>query len=250
MSKIIKNPNIPKNKVITAIAGDMPVDLDNAFKSLGIKIFNVKRNAALQAPVASHADMLVHHLGDSNILITKNNDEVKETLKDLGFNPAVIQKDILKKYPHDILLNSARIGNFNVCNLKNTAKEIVDYCKNNKIEVIDVAQGYAKCSTCIVNEKAIITEDFKIKARCEQKGIDVLLIRKGYVNLSGYNYGFIGGCSALISEDILAFFGCIEEHPDYKIISSFLKKYNITPLSLTKNKLQDIGGIIPLLEEK
>lgn len=249
MSKIIKNPNIPKSKVTTAIAGDMSVDLDNAFKSLGIKILNIKSNAVLQAPVASHADMLVHHLGDSDILIAKSNDEIKEILKDLGFNPIVIKKNILKNYPHDILLNSARIGNFNVCNSKNTAKEITDYCNNNKIEIIDVAQGYAKCSTCIVNEKAIITEDFKIKSRCEQKGIDALLIRKGYVSLSGYNYGFIGGCSALISEDVLAFFGCIEEHPDYKTIKSFLKKYNITPLSLTKNKLLDIGGIIPLLED-
>lgn len=249
MSKIIKNPNLPKNKVVTAIAGDMPSSLYNEFKALGINIIKIKKSDVLQEPVASHADMMVHHLNGRSILVVKNNEEIKETLTKLGFNAMFIKEDISKNYPYDILLNSARVGNYNICNSKYTSKKILEYCYDNQIEIIDVAQGYAKCSTCIVSEKAIITEDFSIKTKCEQNGIDTLLIKKGFVSLTGFDYGFIGGCSALISENILAFFGCIEEHPDYKNIKAFLSNHNVMPLSLTKEKLQDIGGIIPLLEE-
>ncbi len=249
MPKKIENPNIPKKNVVMALAGDMPTTIYEAFNSLGINIIKIKKSKALQGAVASHADMLCHYLGNKEILITKEHPEIKDELINIGFNPIVIKKDITEKYPNDIGLNSARIGNFNICNSKHTALEILEYCDNNKIEIIDVHQGYAKCATCVVHKNALITEDKSIKLKCEQKGIDVLYIKKGYVELQGYNYGFIGGCSSLISADTLAFFGRIENHPDYDNIKSFLNNYNIMPISLSKSKLTDIGGIIPLLEE-
>ena len=47
-------------------------------------------------------------------------------------------------------------------------------------------------------------------------GIDVLLIRPGYIELPGYPYGFIGGTNGNLSKDIIVFSGSLKEHPDYE----------------------------------
>ena len=249
MTQIILNPNLPEGRVITALAGKIPKSLSDAFLKEKIKIVELLENNDLQPSVASHADMLAHSLDSKRILLSKHDENVEIKLEKLGFEPIISSKPLSKDYPNDIALNSARIGKFLICNSKHTATQILDYCQLNNIEIINVAQGYAKCSTCIVNENAVITEDKTIKSECVKRGIDVLLINKGYVSLPGLNYGFIGGCSCLISKSELAFFGDIKKHPDYKNIRAFLNNYNIVPLSLTSDNLIDIGGLIPLQEE-
>lgn len=249
MSIFLTTPNIPINRITTALAGDLPQAIYEGLLSLDISIIKIKKSLFLQAPVSSHADMLCHHLGDKDILLSNCSKDVQSELINLGFNSKIISKELSENYPNDIALNSARVGKKLICNFNYTASEILDYCNNNNIEIINVPQGYAKCSICVVNENAIITEDTSVKLICEQKGIDVLLVQKGYVSLPGFEYGFIGGCSALISANELAFFGNLEMHPDYKNIKGFLNNYNIFPISISKNKLTDIGGIIPLLQK-
>jgi hypothetical protein len=61
--------------------------------------------------------------------------------------------------------------------------------------IIDVKQGYTKCSVLPVSNNAFITDDISIYNQCVSFGIDVLYVGKGDVSLPGYNYGFIGGCA-------------------------------------------------------
>ena len=61
------------------------------------------------------------------------------------------------------------------------------------------------------------------------------------------DYGFIGGCSGLISNDTIVFFGNIEKHPDYDKIKVFVNSKNKTILSLSNENLLDLGSLIPLL---
>lgn len=75
------------------------------------------------------------------------------------------------------------------------------------------------------------------------------MLSKGQIKLSGYSYGFIGGCCGFIDKSTLVFTGKIDSHTDSKKIKKFLDKYNVNALELTKNCLTDIGGIIPILEE-
>ena len=76
--------------------------------------------------------------------------------------------------------------------------------------------------------------------------MDVLLIRQGYIELPGVDYGFIGGSSFKVNKNTLAFTGNIKLHPDYNNIKSFAHNHNVELLSLTENTMIDIGSIIPI----
>lgn len=116
--------------------------------------------------------------------------------------------------------------------------------------MIPVKQGYSKCSICVVNESAVITDDESVFAAAGNFLNDVLFVSKGSIGLKGYNYGFIGGCSGKISDNKIAFNGRIESHTDSNQIIDFLQKHSVEPVELTNSKLLDIGGILPLMQRK
>lgn len=152
----------------------------------------------------------------------------------------------LKKYPNNIQYNVAILGNYAIHNFKYTDNIILEYLDKFNIKKINVKQGYCKCSICIVDENSIITSDEGIHKEVIKYGIDSLLIEKGYIDLFDLDYGFIGGCSGLISKDTLSFFGDIKKHPDYNRILEFVNKKNKKIISLSNEKLLDLGSLIPL----
>ena len=57
------------------------------------------------------------------------------------------------------------------------------------------------------------------------------------------NYGFIGGIGGMLNENTLGTFGDINEYKYGNILMDFLKKHNITVLSLKPGKLIDRGSL-------
>ncbi|MEG1448103.1 MAG: hypothetical protein RSC41_02120 [Oscillospiraceae bacterium] len=149
------------------------------------------------------------------------------------------------EYPMDISLNIALIDRVAVVGTKNINYNILQYISSQSYNIIKVKQGYCKCSICIVDDGAIITDDENI-ARALHNYLDVLLISKGNIELKGYNYGFIGGTCGLIDKNLLAFTGNIEKHSDYDNIKSFLDNHGCDFVCLSDKNLVDIGGILPL----
>jgi hypothetical protein len=109
--------------------------------------------------------------------------------------------------------------------------------------MVDVRQGYAKCSIVIVDEDSIITYDKGIERACSAAGMDVLLIRPGYIRLDGYDTGFIGGTSGRIGDTIF-FYGDPDTHPDGDAIRKFILSKGLKISSLKEGELTDIGSII------
>lgn len=246
----VKIPNLPQKKVAVAIVSAQlhPDIIQNLF-SMGISTIKLPPCENLPPPVASHPDLLVHYLGNGQIIVSKNViDSVRTQLTMLGFN--IIKDDtvLFPEYPHDIPLDAARIGDFLFCCEKCTDKRLLQYCAKEHIQVLSVKQGYSKCSVCIVNEDSIITADEGIAFAAGQKGISVLKIREGSIKLPGYNYGFIGGCCGKVSKNKIGFLGDITLHPDYSSIKRFLGERGIEIMRLGKGMLCDFGGIIPVLE--
>lgn len=141
-----------------------------------------------------------------------------------------------------LFLNNTLYGN-----LSSIDTNLLDYCIKNNIKTVNVNQGYARCSTLVLNNNAAVTSDLSIEKALKNNGVEVLLISSGNIVLDGYNYGFIGGASGKIDENTVAFFGDIENHPDYNNIENFCWKHNVSIKVICKDiPLTDIGGIVKI----
>lgn len=194
--------------------------------------------------IASHADIQIHYLGNNRFVCAPEAYEhYKKHLPD-GFTLIKGSKPLGSKYPADIPYNAAATQNTLICNSRSTAIEILREYSCSKRNILNVAQGYAKCSTCIVSGNAIITADTGIANAAKSNGIDVLKISEGHIELRKMNYGFIGGASGLIENNVLAFNGELSTHPDGEEIKSFCKRHCVNIKELKSGSVTDIGSII------
>lgn len=235
-------PSLPQGAVKTALCGDNA----NAVKLLsghGIDVITIDSDKRLPKPVCSHADMLCCHLSE-DIIFTYSQSAGKAVQK-LGIEcivPDIVPQPI---YPYDIALNCAVVGKYLVANLNYACGELLAAAQKLGLELINVKQGYARCSIAIIDANSVITADKNIAAKLREKGIDVLLIRPGHINLPGYDYGFIGGTCGKIAEDKILFFGNPDLHPDGSSIRRFIESKGISVIA-ADGQLFDFGGFIPI----
>ena len=144
--KFLKNSNIPKNKVTKVFAQIDDNRLKNAFDELSIKVVSVTANEFLDCSISKHADVLCNYVGKSNFLVDTNQNELCKFIEDNNGKYIIIE-NIASPYPNDCLLNFADIGDYIICNKSILTEEIVKSLP--KKTIIDVKQGYSKCSVCI-----------------------------------------------------------------------------------------------------
>lgn len=250
----LENPNLPSGRVSTVmLSGQADESIRIALRKRGIRIITVSADDRLARPVRCHADLLAHPLGGRKVVVSRVSGQPGGFIRQLeerGFEIVLTDGCLTEKYPGDTLLDAARVGSFLFCAPQTTDPVILRYCQSHAIEVVPVKQGYAKCSVCVVDETSIITSDPSIAQAAARVGVSVCAIRKGAIRLDGYDYGFIGGCSAKLGPDVLAFTGDLRTHPDSARILEFLRVRGIQALSLCPGPLSDVGGILPLEEEK
>lgn len=242
-------PNLPDKKVSHVIMSGEYENIVSQIQKLGIKIIKTNQHKALPAAESFHADLQCIHI-DNKIIVLKESKELIKQFEEYDINYTECIGKTIPKYPSCIKLCSSILDKYVIANIKGTDKKVIELCEKNNKVILNVNQGYAKCSTAIVSSNSIITSDDSIFKVAKKNNIDVLKIQKGFINLPQYDYGFIGGCCGKLSKYILAFTGKIEDHPDYNNIKSFCRNYNVDMLSLTNNTLLDIGGILPIAEFK
>lgn len=245
----LKVPNLPESDVgLAAVSGTYPAILC-ALQNLGVKTLPVQPSLSLPCAVSSHADLLCHPLGGNGMIVARGRADLKNQLESYDFRVMESMRTIQKPYPVEAALDAARVDHLLFADPSVLDRSIYHFCMKENISLIDVKQGYAKCSIAIVNNRSIITSDRGIAAKALTADLDVLEIRAGFIQLPGYAYGFFGGTCGLIGKNRLAFTGDLRSHPDSNAILSFLKKRNIEPIFLQKGPLLDIGGILPLMEK-
>ncbi len=242
------------NKTLALLGADSPAAISKHLSSLEFEVVLLPADNRLQTPVSSHADMLISVI-DNNIFCSKEyyekNKEIFATVESYGYNVIASKAEISKKYPYDIAFNAIFLKNSVISKTDHTAEEIKEFAQKNKISLIKVNQGYAKCSTLILSDNALICADDGILNMAHRMNIEALKIEnsEGAIELPGYGYGFIGGASGVFEKKVY-FCGDIKYHPQGKEIAEFVTKFGYEIISLFDGKLCDIGGIIflpPLL---
>lgn len=201
----------------------------------------------LQIAEQSHIDLIMHHAGENRLVVQNDCLHQLAFLKEYGFELIASEAAYASQYPQNIGLNMAKIGIYSVHNFRFTDPALLRMLVKNNTIKLQVKQGYSTCSICIVGKDAVITEDAGI-FKSVRAHMDCLLIRPGYIRLQGHPYGFIGGASAKLSEDTLAFTGTLMHHPDRNKIFDFLAAHGVSPVFLTNETCYDIGTMIPVLE--
>ena len=241
-SFVIK-PNLPDKKVVHAVVSSQYTQVISALKDSDIVPVTVSSCESVLFPLRNHSDMIFSYLGNGKFIIEHSQQKLLNELTLYGLTCIDENIELKPEYPFDILLNSCIVGNYVFCSEKHT-HELIMKSKS----VINIKQGYAKCSCIPVDENSIITDDLSVYNSAIKFGFDALLVEKGQVCLEGFDTGFIGGCCGKINHDIIAFCGDIHNHSDYRQINSFLRERNVFPHSLFGGELIDIGSIIPITQ--
>ena len=230
---------------IAIIDNRMPEAMVHSLGAYTDKILKLPPHPLLPLPVASHPDMLLWIYKNTVVTyadyipLAKN---IFECLEAAGYTVIAHKQSPDGKYPCDVALNCALVGNKIIANEKYMSDEIKKIARINVLQTVNVKQGYAKCSTVTVSDNAIITADPSIVKAAERANIDVLSIRPDFVTLDGYNTGFLGGASGN-TEVAVIFCGNLDSHPDSSLIKEFCSVHGKTIVCLGNNPLYDYGTI-------
>ena len=223
------------------VSENLPKQIEDILSTLGYRCVRIPCCEYLDAPVASHPDMLFYRIKDGTLLCDRRYYESNAKLLESTGARFVFSVGVLdKKYPNDVLFDAFEIDGTVYGRLDSIAPEILENGKN----AVDLKQGYAKCSTLLLGNAAI-TADGGICRALQNGGIDVLKLSGGGIGLPGYGEGFIGGASYFDANGRNAvFFGDISEHQEYEEITGFLKERNISLLYPKGIPLTDFGGAV------
>lgn len=249
MERFVSSPNLPKAQVSGVIMGGGYPEISSALRQRGIEVIELCENPAVSYPIKYHADMSAYYMGGGRLILSA---ELYDKCRN---NSVFAQLELYRAdseqkscYPFDISLNACEIGDFIFCNIDNTDPLIRRYAENENKTLVNINQGYAKCSVCVLDETHIITADSSIARITENYCIDSLLIEPGFFELSGYEYGFIGGSAFKIGKDTIAFTGTLKGHKNEREICEYIAKTGLKTIFLTDKKCVDVGSVIPIRE--
>lgn len=210
------------------------------------RVILVPRDPRFDPRIASHPDLVIT-IVDNSLIIDENADSSIFLQLDALHVPYIRSSCVLgSKYPEDVAYNAVVTGHHLIHRLDSTNTLTLQHCRNIGKALVNVKQGYSKCSTVIVDNKHLISTDNGI---CQiirnYTDINILPVQPGFVELEGFDYGFLGGCSGLI-RDTLVFHGDLSKHPDYFSIKEFVESTGKRLLYFTDFPLRDIGSILVL----
>jgi hypothetical protein len=190
-----------------------------------------------------HPDIFLF-CGDQKIYIAKEQYQcIKEQLNHYSLPIEVLEKQLGYHYPHSISFNGLMLGMNFIHNLNYTSSFILEDMKKMKKNLIHVKQGYTRCSALPIDDNSIITSDIGIAKGVAPHGIDVCLIKPGFILLPGQLYGFIGGTGGRVKDKIY-FAGDVTKHPDYDKIRRFIYGKGLEMVYNSKESLIDVGSIL------
>lgn len=194
----------------------------------GYRVTEIRATGRVYPAISAHPDIYMCRLGmDAGAPLIRAADD------ELGYS-----------YPDNVLYNAVCLDKYFIHNLKYTSESLKKAVQDKKLNMINVKQGYTKCSIAVVDGRSVITSDEGIaRTLVKYSDIDLLHIRHGFVSMPGFECGFIGGASGRVGDKML-FNGDLSAHPDFADICKFSNARGIEPVYFKGFPLEDIGSII------
>lgn len=217
-------------------------------KSLGYNIWKVENSNIVYDEISSHADIFFTKLHDKIVVEPTFYDKLNSC-----YDKCIKGNSILREeYPFDIAYNVCQIGRNVIHNFKYTDKKVMEIIKDEKLNMININQGYSNCSIAVIDENSAIVTDKKIADILKKNNIDVLLIEdkfdikllknnNEYSNMSG----FIGGCIARLDDKVIIF-GDRKYIDRNNKIEEFIKRRKLKLVDFKNIPVIDYGGIVSI----
>lgn len=148
-------------------------------------------------------------------------------------------------YPETARYNAASDGKYLIHRSDITDIEILNYSKDK--EIINVSQGYCRCSLLALENDSFITSDMGISKSLKAKGLNVLYVSPEGILLQGFSHGFLGGTCGLWNGRVF-FAGSLKYHNNGSEIKAFLHNLGYETVELYDGPLFDCGSILFLDE--
>ena len=142
----VYSPNLPTEKVSAAVVGSVDPRVIRSLEALGVWTIAAGPNRSLPAALCRHADMLVHPLGNGEVLAAQGEGRLCNALSGFGFAVTFLKKELAPHYPGDVALNAARIGSRLVCNEQAAAPELLEAARR----MAERSPGVASDSLCML----------------------------------------------------------------------------------------------------
>ena len=245
MRSVLRPDRLPQSRAgLVLVSGQYP-QISRALEQIGIRPFLTEPDTRLPSPVAWHPDMQACGL-DGKLFVLRGG-PLSQALHRQGLGDFCrTSQEPGDRYPEDVICNVLSWTRFAMGNPHTADQVILQAAKDAGLQWISVKQGYAACSTALVDGHTAITADAGVAIQLERQGLETLRIEPGYISLPGYRTGFLGGCCGKIAPDVMAFAGQLKYHPDGQKIRAFLRMHGVRETELIDGCLLDIGGLLAL----
>ena len=153
----------------------MTDELQRKLLNYADRVLRLPPHPSLPKPVASHPDMLMWFHKDRVVTFADYAPLAKQTLdalSEIGYTVLLDQTPPKDKYPHDVPMNCATVGNKLIANTKFASRLVL----GEGLEAVHTQQGYAKCATVTVSDNAIISADPSICQAAKSSGISSVVM--------------------------------------------------------------------------
>lgn len=219
--------------------------LKDALRGKGYKLIEIAGTDKVYDAISSHCDIYVCKICDGIIVAPVQLPLIREELQRNGIAFVQGADDPGLRYPENIRYNAAQIGTRLILSKRHADPAVLLAAEEHGLALIDVKQGYTKCNLVVVDGESAITSDMGLYAALLKQGLDVLPISQGHVRLKGFPYGFLGGASGRVGDEIV-FNGDLSTHPDFEAIKGFIQQKKLRAVWFEEYPLEDIGSIIQI----
>jgi len=233
---------------LAIIDGRMDLNMEKKLIQDGFIVIRTIEHPNLQDPVKYHPDMQMSRIDCRTLVICPIlYDYYYRVIKSVNNNINLVKGStyLEENYPMNIAYNAV-ILNESIIHLSGyTDVMILDEIKKRKMNYLSVRQGYTKCSVMIMPDGHCVTGDDGIYKKMAKENLHIDKTEIKDIELKGYDYGFIGGCSS-IGDEKLYITGRLKEHKYGIELENKLKSKNINVVELSDSPLKDYGTIIIL----
>lgn len=231
MSTIICDYRLPER---------MKLQLSNFYD---LVLFSAK--GLVEIPLDGHPDIFISKLPEQYIIAPNSPDEIIKIFASNNKKWSFGKKTLGFSYPDIASYNISISDNYLLCNLEICEKSILEQLTNQKI--INVKQGFCRCSTLALKKDIFITSDSGIYKTLLKNDVKVYFFPSETIHLEGYKNGLLGGCFGIDEEkNRLIIAGNLDYFDNGNLLKILFKKLDYQILELDDCPLIDVGGFFVL----